>query len=234
MYLITGGLGGLGFIIAGYLAKTYKARLVLTGRSALDLQKQEQLRLLEHLGGAVVYLEGDVAKIGVAEQWLAKTKDCFGTLNGIIHCAGAMYTAPLSQKNWHQVEQVLAAKLQGTLNLDAATQNESLESFVLFSSTSACLGLENACDYASANAFLGAFAQWREQQSQKGQRSGKTVAIDWPYWQEGGLQVNDIDLERYTLDLGMAPLPTAEGLLASGNKLLPLMRQRWLYFMAIR
>src|SRR5262249_35664693 len=80
VYWITGGMGGIGLAIAEHLARTVKARLVLSGRSPLPppsewdaLLKQPQLktdpvqqkvrkiRELESLGSEVLTLTADVA-----------------------------------------------------------------------------------------------------------------------------------------------------------------------------
>ena len=81
----------------------------------------------------------------------------------MIHCAGIIEEGLLIDKSWEKFNEVLSPKVQGTLCLDEATQAESLECFVLFSSTSARLGLAQASDYASANGFLDGFASWRAQ-----------------------------------------------------------------------
>src|SRR5262245_60013894 len=60
VYIVTGGLGGLGYIFGEHLAREYGAKLVLTGRSALDAAQQAKLAALggdEH----VVYVQADVS-----------------------------------------------------------------------------------------------------------------------------------------------------------------------------
>ena len=40
MYLLSGGLGAIGLVVAEHLAREFKAKLVLVGRSALPAEAQ--------------------------------------------------------------------------------------------------------------------------------------------------------------------------------------------------
>ena len=110
------------------------------------------------------------------------------------------------------MDAVLAPKVYGTLHLDDATKEEDLDLFVLFSSISAVLGGVGLGDYAYANSFLDSFTEKREILRKKGDRSGKTLSINWPHWQGGGMKVSD-QTEAYLINsLGLIPLETKEGL----------------------
>src|SRR5205823_4421153 len=63
VYLITGGLGGLGLIFAEYLARNFQAKLVLIGRSALNARQEEKLNQLRSYGAEVLTLQADVSKL---------------------------------------------------------------------------------------------------------------------------------------------------------------------------
>ncbi len=186
VYLITGGLGGLGLIVADHLAKTYQARLILTGRSELSDEKQEHIKKLEALGAEVLYLQGDVTQLSDVQHWLMVTKTRFGHLNGILHSAGLVKDGLLLNKLWADFEAVMAPKIQGSLNLDSATQHEALDIFILFSSIASVMGNSGQSDYAAANGFLDSFAHWRTQQVKLNQRTGKTLSINWRYGKTEG------------------------------------------------
>lgn len=198
VYLITGGLGGLGYLFASHLAEKYQAKLILTGRTALDDAKKSQLKHLESLGAEAIYLTGDVANYGIVKAWIAEIKKRFGAIHGILHCAGQIQDALLLHKDWKTFQQIVTPKVQGALNLDTATLTEPLECFVLFSSIASVVGNVGQTDYASANAWLDTFAGWRAHQVQQGERSGKTLAINWPLWAEGGMQVQDATREYFS------------------------------------
>ena len=212
VYLITGGLGGLGLIFAEYLAKTYQARLVLTGRSELTAEKRSQLSQLEESGGEVLYLQGDVSDQLTVEKWVKATKERFGSLQGVMHSAGIVDDRLLLQKEWSSFKSVILPKVLGTAYLDAATANENLECFVLFSSLSSCFGNIGQTDYATGNAFLDTFANWRTEQVKQGKRFGRSLSINWPLWDQGGMHVDEA-IEQYLLqEWGLLNLPNAMGI----------------------
>ncbi|XKK15662.1 SDR family NAD(P)-dependent oxidoreductase [Bacillus sp. CB28A.1] len=93
VYVITGGLGGIGFIVAQFLAKEYQARLVLTGRSKDDNTINSKLQELQSLGGEVVYLSSDISNENEVKEVIECAKDYFANINGVIHCAGIIFEA---------------------------------------------------------------------------------------------------------------------------------------------
>ncbi|RYE27914.1 MAG: KR domain-containing protein, partial [Sphingobacteriales bacterium] len=99
----------------------------------------------------------------------------------------------------------------GTINLDQATSAENLDLFVLFSSVAGAMGNLGQCDYAYANHFLDSFAESREILRKKQKRFGKTLSINWPFWQDGGMTISPNDIAFTERQTGMSPLPTAEG-----------------------
>lgn len=211
VYLITGGAGGLGLLFAEYLAKHYKARMILTGRSELLPEKQAKIDALKAFGGEAVYVRADVGRLEDSIHLAELAKTQFGNLNGIFHCAGITGHTLVTEATRSTFEQVLDAKLNGTLNLDAATAKEELDLFVLFSSVSALVGDFGGCAYAVGNAFLDRFANWRLAQYEQGERSGRTISINWPLWQDGGLELPSEDGEKYYSYSGIWPMTTGQG-----------------------
>lgn len=211
VYLITGGAGGLGMLFAEYLAKHYKARLILTGRSELLPEKQAKIDGLRAFGGEAIYVRANVGQLEDSMHLVDLAKSRFGKLNGLFHCAGITGHTLVTEATRSTFEQVLEAKLNGTLNLDAATAGEELELFVLFSSISALVGDFGGCAYAVGNAFLDRFAKWRLEQCEQGERSGRTLSINWPLWQDGGLELPSEDGEKYYSYSGIWPMTTAQG-----------------------
>ena len=196
-YLITGAMGGLGFQTASYLAKHYAADLILIGRSAPDAAKLEALRAHAQ---SVEYLRADVAGIAALPD---------RRIDGVLHCAGVagdVFTAGTTREDF---ERAMHAKVQGTLHLHELTKDQPLQFFVLFSSIASLLGDFSRGSYAAANRFLDAFAE-----SRKG--PGKTLSINWPYWQDGGFSkefFRDEHNERaYFQQSGFTPLTTAAGM----------------------
>ncbi len=196
-YLITGGTGGLGLVAAETLARqTSPLTLVLVSRQAwpdrrhwetlIDQGAPEaatlrQIMRLEELGARVRLEAADVGKDTAVRALAARLTADGLTVRGILHAAGITDDAPLISKELDRARAVLAPKLEGTANLSRAFPPESLDFFVLFSSSSAFAGLPGQIDYTAANAFLDSFAHW-------GADAGwPCVALNWPAWRETGL-----------------------------------------------
>ena len=211
VYLVTGGLGGIGKIVATFLATHYHATLILTGRSPLDEKKDAELQALKKLTPHFIYVQGDIAHRQDVIRIL-ETAKTYGPLKGVFHCAGLTQDRFILQKEWEDVSQILAPKVTGTHLLDELTQDQNLDVFVLFASVAGVLGNVGQSDYATANAFLDHFADWRNQLAQKGQRQGHTVAIDWPVWQDGGIQVDTQTLNWMEKTKGVSPIQTETAL----------------------
>lgn len=212
-YLITGGCGGLGLLLAEYVARKYQANLILVGRSPLDAEKQAKVKKLEQLGSQVIYVQGDVCDSVALNAGLSKARQRFGSINGAIHAAGIFSALPLLEKDPQQFQEVLRPKIQGTLVLDKILAQEKLDFSCYFSSLAAILGDFGSCDYAIANRFLMAYGLYRNELQQQGLRHGKTVVINWPVWREGSMLVDDDENARmYLKASGQRFLESEEGL----------------------
>jgi acyl transferase domain-containing protein/tryptophanase/pimeloyl-ACP methyl ester carboxylesterase len=207
-YILCGGGGSLGKLLAGHLAERYRARLLLVGRSAADDALIEHMAAWRKAGAEVEYRCADITKFDQVEAVVEHAKALFGDLHGVFHLAGEVHDALFFRKDSRQTDAVIAPKLRGAVNLDLATRNDRLDVFVLFSSLSAVLANPGQSDYAYANAFLDRFAAWRRRQS----RSGESVAIGWPYWAEGGMRLDQAAVESARLATGLEPLPAKVGL----------------------
>ncbi|MBU6399042.1 MAG: SDR family NAD(P)-dependent oxidoreductase, partial [Verrucomicrobia bacterium] len=214
VYLISGGLGGLGRIFAEDLASRFNARLVLCGRSALTDADRDFLRHLDGLGGKAIHVQADVSVREETRRAVGAALSTFGSLQGVLHAAGVAHDERLVNKPWEEAERVLAPKLLGTVNLDQATLELDLDGFALFSSVSAETGNAGQADYAAGNAFLDCFAAWRTRLWQSGKRRGRTVSINWPLWEAGGMRMNAATQAWLKTTFGMRPLTTEEGLAA--------------------
>ncbi|MGI5372898.1 amino acid adenylation domain-containing protein [Streptomyces sp. CA-251387] len=155
-YLITGGAGGLGSALARDLAGRGACRLILTGRS--ETAPDDLLAELRAQGARVRYHTADVADEAAVDALFATLPP----LDGVFHAAGTVRPGTLRAKTDGEIEQVLAAKVRGTVLLAEALRRHGRTPAVCvaFSSVSSVLpGLAGALgDYAAANAFLDAFA----------------------------------------------------------------------------
>jgi acyl transferase domain-containing protein len=202
VYLIVGGLGGIGLVVAEHLARTVHARLVLVGRTplppasewqaALDKsngangarQKIAKLREIESSGAEVLTISADVTDSKQMAEALRIARQRFGDIHGVIHAAGLIEDEPLQIKTRESAARVLAPKIQGALVLQQALGNNKLDFLLLFSSISSLAPPPGQVDYAAANAFLDAFAA-----SQAGQ---PVTAVNWGLWADVGLAGRDV------------------------------------------
>jgi len=213
VYLITGGLGGLGVLFAKeILEHTRHAKVVLTGRSALSSEKQAVLDELSPPAGRLSYRQVDVGELDQVRRLITAIRDEYGQLNGILHSAGMIADDFILKKDSAQFTEVLAPKVTGTYNLDQASHNVELDFFVLFSSMAGALGNIGQGDYAAANGFMDHFAAYRNRQVAVGQRYGRTRSVDWPLWQAGRMSIDPASRERLEKAIGMQPMQTATGM----------------------
>ena len=180
VYLITGGLGGLGLVFANeILTRTSAARVVLTGRSELSLEKQRRMDALPGEGGRVLYRQVDLGDLASVQRLVSFIQEEYGRLDGILHSAGMIADNFIVKKSASEFREVLAPKVEGTYHLDQATRDIELDFFVLFSSVAGAMGNVGQADYATANAFMDHFAAYRNSLVAAKTRRGQTRSINW-------------------------------------------------------
>jgi acyl transferase domain-containing protein/thioesterase domain-containing protein len=199
VYFITGGLGGIGLVIADMLVQEARANLVLLSRQGLpdrdqwarwlemyDDQDQTCQRIravqkLEEAGSQVYIAQADVADFEQMGKVLAEAQSRFGRINGVIHAAGVTDDELIQFKTGEAAQRVIDPKVKGALVIDELLKDADLDFLLLLSSTSSLIGWQGQVDYAAANAFLDAFAQSRA--------SGKcfTAAVNLGIWQKVGM-----------------------------------------------
>lgn len=198
-YLITGGLGGVGLILARHLAETMQANLILTSRHGLpDRSEWEQwlathsetditsLRIrkvigIESLGGTVLPLAADVANKAEMAQVLATAKEQFGSINGVLHAAGISDNAYASIQmiTRQQCEMNFQPKVYGLYVLEELLADEKdLDFCLLFSSISAVLGGIGFVGYSSANIFMDVYTHQHNRTA-----ATNWISVNWDTWQ---------------------------------------------------
>ncbi|MGY6590396.1 SDR family NAD(P)-dependent oxidoreductase [Bacillus velezensis] len=216
VYLLTGGAGGIGLIFAEEIASRVKnAVLVLTGRAeALDKDRSARLRRLEASGVRVLYQPVDVTDRAAVIALVRGIQEEHGTLDGIIHGAGVIADNYILNQTENERKTVMAPKVKGLINLDEAAKDVRLDFFILFSSLAGGMGNPGQAGYAAANAFMDVYAARRNRLVRDNERSGQTLSVNWPLWEEGGMRV-DKETERLMYEqTGMKAMRSASGIQA--------------------
>lgn len=218
VYLITGGLGGLGKLFAKeILTQTRHAKVVLTGRAEASANVTDRLCEWlpeDGLRRRVEYRSLDVTNSAEVGQLITAVVASQGQLNGILHSAGMIADNFIGKKTPEEFARVLAPKVFGAVNLDQASSALDLDFLALFSSGAAVMGNVGQADYAVANGFMDQFAAYRNRLLAAGERKGIAVSINWPLWQEGGMRMGARDQDAMRELTGMQPMATGSGIRA--------------------
>lgn len=203
-YLITGGLRGLGLLVAEWMAERGAKNLALLGRSAPNADARQSLERLEKKGVKVLALQGDVSHEEDVTRLIQEMETSLPPLKGVIHSAGMVDDGVILQQTWPRFETVMAAKVTGTWLLHRLTRHLALDFFVLFSSGASLIGTAGQANHAAANAFMDGFAAYRRALGLP------ATSIHWGAWSGTGAAV-DRDLARTR---GIATFTPAQGLKA--------------------
>jgi microcystin synthetase protein McyG len=179
-YVITGGLGGLGLLVARWMATHGARSLVLVGRSQPDVHTADRRRDLEQMGVRLELVQADVGRHDEAARLMARFGTTLPPLRGVIHAAGVLDDGVIRQLNWDRFAPVLRPKVAGVWHLHRLTRGMDLDFFILFSSFTAVLGTPGQANHAAANAFLDALAFERRAQGLP------ALSINWGAWSEVG------------------------------------------------
>ncbi|MFJ9354217.1 SDR family NAD(P)-dependent oxidoreductase [Streptomyces mirabilis] len=179
VYLITGGLGGLGRVVAERLVRRGARRLALMSRGGPDAHTASWIRGLEEHGTTVHLARADVADRAELTAALDAVRREAGPIAGVVHAAGVLDDATVANLTDERVLRVLAPKVLGTTLLTELIPEA--ESLVLFASAAGLLGSAGQSPYAAANAFLDA---WAHHLSRADRRA---LSLDWGAWAGVGM-----------------------------------------------
>lgn len=206
-YLITGGLGGLGLQVAQWLTEQGVKQLVLTGRNVDRPDVESAIAALKASGTQVMVLAADVVSPTDMARVIDTIKTALPPLKGIIHAAGVLADGILLSQDWRAFAQVMAPKIQGTWILHTLTQSLPLDFFICFSSFSSLAGAPGQGNYAAANAFIDAFATYRQQLGLPG------LSINWGPWSQQGMAAElNSELQNRIAAAGLTPFNEVQGM----------------------
>lgn len=207
LYLITGGLGGLGLCVANWLVQHGARHLALMSRSGASETTETAVESLRNAGAEVTILKTDVS---IAEELAAALniiEQMDAPLTGVIHAAGVLDDGLLLTLDWDRFARVTRPKIEGAWNLHHQLRDKQLDFFVLFSSAGSVLGTAGQANHVAGNSFLDALAHYRRACSLP------ALSINWSQWGDTGRVANSAVSERLQFQ-GIPKLSNAQGLRA--------------------
>ncbi len=204
-YLITGGLSGLGLLVARRLVSRGARHLVLLGRNEPSGGARADLAEMEKAGAQVHIYQVDISQYEQVAHVFAEMESTMPPLKGVIHSAGVLEDGALIRQDWERFARVMAPKVDGAWILHRLTSGKALDFFVLFSSTAALLGSPGQGNHAAANTFLDALAHFRKAQGLP------ALSINWGVWAEVGSAAERKVGERVELQ-GIRTISPQDGL----------------------
>lgn len=198
VYLITGGLGRLGLIIAEHLARKCRARLVLLSRrevphpdrwpellksSTPSFRMHKELNALQGItdaGAELFLLSADVSNEAQMRDALKAVKARFGEINGVIHAAAQTtqdWLCTIGELSDNSGREQARTKVEAVATLSRLLAEENPDFVLLMSSLAALLGGIGYAAYAGANAAMDLFAHEQF-------RAGRPwLSVNWDVWE---------------------------------------------------
>ncbi|MEB3233333.1 MAG: SDR family NAD(P)-dependent oxidoreductase [Leptolyngbyaceae bacterium] len=238
MYVLSGGLGGVGVAIAHYLLETFEAKLLLLGRTALpdrvtwatqsaDSTTGKRIaayQALESLGKGTIRYEavdlGDVAAL--EKQVAAAAQDWNCRLDGIFHLAGIAPELSVLGETRDSLRAALYPKVTGARSLAHLVKNNPDALFISFSSVNGFFGGNQTGAYAAANRFLDAFAHTLQYQHQV-----NSYCMAWSMWDDVGMS-QGYQMKEFSRIQGYYAIPADKGIQSLIGSLQQGQRQLWI------
>lgn len=179
VYVVVGGLGRIGAVVARHLAERYRARVVLVSRHAGG-ETAAIVVEIRRVGGDALVLAADIADLAAMRAVCEQTVDRFGRIDGIFHLAGvdeAVHSRFMNDLTLDAIETILRPKALGALVLRELEEMFRVDVCVVFSSLSTVVGGIAFGPHAAANAFAAAVAA---------SAGPRWLTIDWDAWKLAG------------------------------------------------
>ena len=227
-YLITGGFGGFGKVVAEWLVDCGARHLVLTSRTGPN--KPEAAAFLLKMRERGVNVQVVLADAGSPEDMkrlMNEIESSDRPLKGVFHLAMVIDDAPMASLTRERMRSVLAPKAHGAWLLHEGTRHMELDCFVMFSSVSSIFGNAAQANYAAANAFLDSLAHYRHAIGLP------ALVINWGALGGEGYVARNERVAEYLARQGTTPLSPAEvvflleSFLSSGTTQAMALRVDW-------
>uniref|UniRef100_A0A3Q0QW49 Fatty acid synthase 2 n=1 Tax=Amphilophus citrinellus TaxID=61819 RepID=A0A3Q0QW49_AMPCI len=206
VYVVAGGLSGLGFETVKFISQRGGEHIVILSRSKPTPEVQQEIHNVEkQCGNSITSMECDISVSTNVHKVINAIGQKFPgcPIRGVFHSAVVLHDGLIEGLNRSLYEKVFRPKVNGVMNLHHATKHCPLDYFVCYSSISAFLGNASQTNYAAANTFLDLFCQYRHKLGLPGQ------SINWGALNLG-LLLNKEHFQRFLEAKGMMVLDVAE------------------------
>ena len=184
VYLITGGLSGIGYALCGWLVRQGVQQIAILSRREASDEQNKQFLDWGNQGTVVKSYAVDVSDaVALAEVYRQIQREQ-GLVKHVIHSAGVLSDATILNQTPESYHRVYQAKVYGAWNLHELTREDELEHFIVFASMAGILGNPGQSNHAAANVFLDALIHQRRLMGLKG------LSIDWGAWGETGSAID--------------------------------------------
>jgi thioesterase domain-containing protein/acyl carrier protein/NADP-dependent 3-hydroxy acid dehydrogenase YdfG len=211
VYVIPGGIGGIGLVFARHICHEHHARVALIGRSPLDENRQRTLDELNASGGEAIYLKADVTDLASMRDARQQVIERWGQVNGLIHSAFVLRDRTLVRMEESEFREALEPKISGTSTALAVFAEDKLDWALLFSSSISFTGSPGQSNYAAGSTFQDGIGQAWNQAGRFPVR-----VINWSYWGSVGAVTSASHRHRAEA-LGVGSIEPAEGIEAVGR-----------------
>ncbi|OBH28495.1 polyketide synthase, partial [Mycobacterium sp. E1715] len=198
-YIVVGGMGGLGFVVARWLVERGAGLVVLNGRSGPTGEVAATITELNAAGGRIEVVTGDIAEPGTAERLVRAVEDAGFRPAGVLHSAMVLDDEIVLNMSESAARRVFTPKVAGGWLLHRATAHLDLDWWLAFSSVASLLGAPGQGAYAAANSWVDGLVAHRRAAGLP------AVGINWGPWSEVGRA-------QFFADLGVAMITVEQGL----------------------
>jgi acyl transferase domain-containing protein/NADP-dependent 3-hydroxy acid dehydrogenase YdfG/acyl carrier protein len=211
-YVVTGGLGGIGRALLGWLVDRGARKLALLVRRTPTAAESATLDAIRARGARIRLIQADVSNETAVGAALGEVRREMAPIAGVFHAAGVYNDAIFERMDWPRFESVLSPKLFGAWHLHRHTLDDAVEHFVLFSSAAALFGPVALSNYAAANAGLDALARLRRAEGRA------ALSIEWGPWAGAGMaDAVGATRQRQWESSGLSRIPESDALAALGR-----------------
>ena len=222
LYVLSGGLGDLGFEVCKYLLSKKIVNIALIGERSLpekdsgvisekQKKKLNRIQVLKELGATISIHRGNLENDQNLKIFIKKLTQAHEKITGVFHCAGkseGKHPAFIN-KEFDEIKAIQNAKYDGFKNiLEMISKPEFFISFSSISAVSPVLAL-GVSDYASANYYM----DIEIDRLSKTSIDTRFVSIQWSNWygthmgsKVSNKRIHELGIDGYNVEEGITIL----------------------------